>query len=112
MRIIYNANIYTLDPDKPKATAIAILGEKIVALGDDQTILAELQKPIEKFDAGGRTIIPGLIDAHLHLQQYALNLNKVNCETASREECFRCEHHITPQRVMDYRSWMEPKQLE
>jgi len=41
MRIIYNANIYTLDPNKPKVTAIAILSEKIAAIGDDQTILAE-----------------------------------------------------------------------
>jgi len=89
MRIIYNANIYTLDPNKPKVTAIAILSEKIAAIGDDQTILAEFPKSIEKFDAGGRTIIPGLIDAHLHLQQYALNLTKVDCETASREECLK-----------------------
>src|SRR3990172_2229092 len=89
MRIIYNANIYTLNPNRPKATAIAILCEKIAALGDDQTILADFPKSVEKFDAGGRTIIPGLIDAHIHLQQYALSLTKVDCETTSRDQCLK-----------------------
>jgi len=35
----------------------------------------------------GMTIIPGLVDAHLHLKNYAFNLSKINCETKTREEC-------------------------
>jgi hypothetical protein len=89
MRILYNANIYTLDPQKPRASAIVIQDEEIIALGDDQSILSEFPVSFERFDAQGSTIIPGLIDAHLHLQQYALSLTKVDCETASREECLK-----------------------
>ncbi|HLB64068.1 MAG TPA: amidohydrolase [Anaerolineales bacterium] len=36
---------------------------------------------------GGRCVYPGLIDAHMHFEQYALSLEKVDCETATREEC-------------------------
>ena len=89
VRIIYNANIYTLDPQLPKASAIAIQDDKIIALGDDQNILPEFPAYLERFDANRYTIIPGLTDAHIHLQQYALNLTKVDCETATREECLK-----------------------
>src|SRR5215208_6475972 len=38
---------------------------------------------------GGRVIVPGLTDAHLHLKNYALSLQKVDCETDTKEECLR-----------------------
>ena len=37
----------------------------------------------------GQTILPGLTDAHIHLQHYALSLQRVNCETATRRECLQ-----------------------
>jgi hypothetical protein len=42
-----------------------------------------------KEDMGGRVILPGLTDAHLHLQHYALGLQKIDCETDNKEECLR-----------------------
>ena len=89
VRIIYNANIYTLDPQLPKASAMVIQDDKIIAIGDDHFILSEFLAPLESFNADGCTIIPGLTDAHIHLQQYALNLTKIDCETATREECLK-----------------------
>ncbi len=38
---------------------------------------------------GGRVILPGLTDAHLHLKNYALSLKKIDCETDTKEECLR-----------------------
>ena len=37
----------------------------------------------------GKTILPGLTDAHLHIQYYSLGLAKVDCETKTKDECLR-----------------------
>jgi len=85
-QLIHNAQITTLDPALPKATALAIDGERILAVGTD-ALLREADTGWERIDAGGRTILPGLTDAHLHLETFALGLQKVNCETLTRAEC-------------------------
>ena len=59
-----------------------------MAVGEANNIL--LQYPdAEKQDMEGRVILPGLTDAHLHLKHYALSLQKVDCETDTKEECLR-----------------------
>jgi len=87
MLIITNARIHTLNPDRPAASAIAVDGERIVSIGDDASLLSGWGDRAEIVDLEGRTIIPGLIDAHIHLQQFALALQAVNCETNTRAEC-------------------------
>ncbi|MGE5221150.1 MAG: amidohydrolase [Omnitrophica WOR_2 bacterium] len=92
MKIIHHARIYTLDPHHPSASAMAIQGDRVVSIGSDQEIQASFSakaKDGESIDAGGKAIIPGLIDAHIHLQWYALGLQKVDCETPSRAECLQ-----------------------
>jgi predicted amidohydrolase YtcJ len=89
MRVLYNAKIHTLDGDNPTATAIAIDQGRIIALGDDQKILSDFKGHTKPLNLGGSPVIPGLTDAHIHLQQYALNLQKIDCEVDSREECIR-----------------------
>jgi predicted amidohydrolase YtcJ len=88
MKLLYNAYIYTQDPSHPTESAIVIDREQIVAVGQANQLL--LQYPnAEKQDMGGRFIWPGLTDAHLHLQQYSLSLQKIDCETNTKEECLR-----------------------
>lgn len=87
MDILYNAHIYTLSPEQPTASALAIDHGRVLALGNDQRILSEFGDSGEAIDLGGRAIIPGLTDAHIHLEHYALSLQKVNCETPSRHSC-------------------------
>lgn len=92
MILIHNARIYTFDPAHPSASAIAIQGDRIVAMGSDQEIrdsFSAKEKVDESIDAGEKSIIPGLIDAHMHLQSYALGMQKVDCEVPSRAECLR-----------------------
>ena len=84
--VIYNARIHTLNPAQPVATALAIDGEKICATGTDADIRREFSSA-EAFNAEERVIIPGLTDAHIHLQTYALGLQKIDCETSTRIEC-------------------------
>lgn len=87
IKILYNAHIYTLDPLNPLVSALAIDQNRIIQVGNSQDLLREYPNINEKFDAGGKTIIPGLIDAHIHLEQYSLLLQKVDCETPSFHEC-------------------------
>ena len=88
MLIIHNANIHTLNPDQPNASAIAIDHGRVLAVGRDDEILSVFSTS-HRFDANGHTIIPGLTDAHIHLEEYALALQKVECETATRQECLQ-----------------------
>jgi len=92
MRVLYNARIRSLDPERPQATALAIddrapKAGRILALGDDDTIRAGAEKGAQYEDMAGRVILPGLTDAHIHLRYYALGLQKLDCATATKEEC-------------------------
>jgi hypothetical protein len=87
MLILYNAKIYTFDPTLPRASAIAIDQGRVVAIGEDEHILAEFEGRAEVMDASQQAVIPGLTDAHIHLQHYALGLKKIDCETSSQAEC-------------------------
>ena len=87
MLIIYHAKIYTFEARCPTATALAIEGDRVVDTGDDFYILNHYSHHADLFDAGGLTIIPGLTDAHIHLEQYAFNLQKVDCDTPTRQDC-------------------------
>lgn len=84
---IYNARIHTLDSTRPLASALAIQQERIVAVGDEAAIWAEYSSGEEGLDMQGRVILPGLTDAHIHLESYALGLRRVNCETDTYQEC-------------------------
>lgn len=88
MKILYNARIYTFDGLRPLASAIAIERERILAVGETDALLSEFDRA-EKQDIDGAIILPGLTDAHLHLQNYALSLQKIDCETETLEECLQ-----------------------
>src|SRR5258708_20227496 len=87
MKILFNARVHTLDPENPSATTVVIDHGQILAVGGEDLLL-EFDRA-EKQDLRGRVILPGLTDAHLHLNYYALGLDKVDCETATLEECLQ-----------------------
>jgi predicted amidohydrolase YtcJ len=64
--LIVNGRVATLDPRKPNATAIAVKGERILAVGTDAELDGYRSMNTRVIDAGGRTVIPGLNDAHTH----------------------------------------------
>jgi predicted amidohydrolase YtcJ len=88
MLVIHHANLHTLDPLHPFGTALAINDGRVIAIGTDDEILSSFTN-VNLFDANHHTIIPGLTDAHIHLEDYALSLQKVNCETPTRRECLQ-----------------------
>ncbi len=71
--IVTNANIYTVDDAFSKASSIAIKDGKFVAVGDSDEISKKYNTQ-EQLNAEGKTIVPGLIDAHCHF--YGLGQNQ------------------------------------
>jgi len=64
--LIVNARVATLDPRRPRADAIAIKGERILAVGSEAELNPHRGEKTRVIDAGGRTLIPGINDAHTH----------------------------------------------
>lgn len=84
--IVFNAKIYTVNKNFDTTESMAISGGKIVGIGKNSEILKKFKSKNTR-DAQGRTIIPGLIDAHCHFTGYAKD--KWKCElwgTKSWEE--------------------------
>ncbi len=65
--IVTNARILTMDPDRPRAEAIALAGGRIVAVGSWVEVDALAGAGTRVIDAGGRTLLPGFVESHLHL---------------------------------------------
>jgi predicted amidohydrolase YtcJ len=65
--IVENASILTMDPDTPRATTIAIKGSEIMSVGDRATVLEHKGQGTRIIDAGGASVVPGFIEAHMHL---------------------------------------------
>jgi predicted amidohydrolase YtcJ len=80
--IIHHAKIYTVNANQPWAEAIAIQGDKIIAVGSEDEV-EKLRKPKTKMiDAGGRLVLPGFVDCHIHFLDGSLSLGRVNLEGA------------------------------
>lgn len=71
--ILLNGKIFTSDAAHPYVQALAIRGEQIIATGGSEKILALAGPGTRKIDLGGRTVIPGINDAHLHLSIHPTN---------------------------------------
>lgn len=87
--LIVNAKIVTLDERLPSASAIAIEDGHIRAVGESENLKREFDGRLPVEDMQGKILLPGLIDAHLHLQSYALSLEKIDCETITLSECLQ-----------------------
>ena len=76
--ILVNGNIITLDPTQPRVSALAISYGRVVALGTDDEIraLANTKTVIQNLD--GKTVLPGLTDAHLHWEWQSRALKSVD----------------------------------
>jgi predicted amidohydrolase YtcJ len=73
--IVRNARIATGDRQHSQASALAIKGKRFVAVGDDADVIGLASASTTVVDAGGRRLIPGLIDSHIHVIRGGLNYN-------------------------------------
>ena len=77
--VLYNGRIYTMDARVPFATALAIDGARIAAVGGDE-LRGEVGPGGKEIDLQGRTVTPGFIDAHIHFVWYSLGLAMVDLQ--------------------------------
>ncbi len=89
IRIIFNGKIHTQDPRSPLVSALAMDHERILATGEDSEIKQSFPYAVDTQDLHGATVIPGLTDAHIHLESYAFGLQKIDCEVSTKDECLR-----------------------
>lgn len=71
--VVRNAKIWTGDPARPQATALAITDRRITAVGDDQDVARLVGPATRMVDAQNRRVVPGLNDSHLHVIRGGLN---------------------------------------
>ncbi len=106
--LLVNANIYTVDESFGKAEAMAVKDGKILAVGSTDDIKARYEGT-EWVDAAGKTVIPGIIDAHCHF--YGLGLNQLKVDlvgTRSFEEVLervRTFQEQNPSNFIQGRGW-------
>jgi predicted amidohydrolase YtcJ len=86
--LLLNGSLHTMEADRPRATALAVdrTSGRIVAVGDDQTIRSLAGPLTETIDLGGRTALPGFIDAHTHLLSRARDRAQVDLTGARSED--------------------------
>src|SRR5688572_32854400 len=64
--ILTNGRVFTANPAQPWAEAIAIRGDRVIAVGSTAEVSALAGDGTRRIDVGGRTVIPGINDAHVH----------------------------------------------
>lgn len=98
-KILFNTKIYPFIKEKATVSALAIQNGHVVAIGTPDELKAVFPMHTSWQDLEGCTVLPGLIDAHIHLQNYGLFLKKVDCEVSSKQECLqriKSRTQITP----------------
>jgi predicted amidohydrolase YtcJ len=85
MIIFHNAHVFS--PEYPHTTAVAIDHGRFIALGSDAEILGTFSRFGQQIDLQGKTLWPGLTDAHVHLRLLAESMAMIDCETTKRQAC-------------------------
>ncbi len=80
--VLVNGKILTMDAQSTVVEAVAIRDGKILASGDNATILAMAGSRTQSIDLGGKTVVPGLIDTHAHFKAAGLSDYVVNMSGA------------------------------
>jgi predicted amidohydrolase YtcJ len=84
--VVTNARVWTGDPARPEAEGLAVVGERIVAVGTKAEIEAWRGAGTEVIDAGGRRVLPGFNDSHLHFFDGSAKLAQVQLKDARSPE--------------------------
>jgi hypothetical protein len=86
--IITNAKIWTVDRAHPTAQAVAILGDRIIAVGSNADVDVLRGTGTKVIDAGGKLVLPGFNDAHVHFVSGGLQLESVQLNDATGKQEF------------------------
>ena len=84
--VIHNANVYTMNPDRPTAQAIVITYDRIVFVGSDIEAKRYIQPETKVIDGKGSFVMPGLIEGHGHIHGMGASLISLNLMKARNWE--------------------------
>jgi predicted amidohydrolase YtcJ len=76
--VLYNGKIVTVEQYQPEAQALAVVGNRIVAVGSDKTIKPRIGPHTTAIDLHGMTALPGFIDSHAHFLQTGEYLSELD----------------------------------
>lgn len=76
--VYINGNIYTMDEEQPTAAAMAVKGQKLIFVGSNENVKSYIGNNTKITDLKGKTVIPGLMEGHMHLPMLGENLMKVD----------------------------------
>ncbi len=80
--ILKNANVVTMDAAKPRAELVAVSGDSIFYVGDNAELERLTGRSTKVIDGGGRTVVPGFNDAHLHLFSFIRKMMSIDLSPA------------------------------
>ncbi len=80
--VILNARIYTVNPQQTWAEALAISGEKIIAVGSTNEIQKYRNASTKIIDAQSHFVLPGFVDCHIHFMDGSMGLTRVDLNDA------------------------------
>ncbi len=86
--VVLNGKVWTVDAAKPRAEAIAVVNDRIAAVGSNEEIKKWLGPHTRTLDARGKTVLPGLIDAHVHFSTGGFDVSGVQLKDARNREDF------------------------
>ncbi|MGI8654277.1 MAG: amidohydrolase [Pyrinomonadaceae bacterium] len=86
--IIVNAKIHTMDAQHPVASAVAVYGNRIAAIGSNEEIRKLANAKTRVIDAGGRVVLPGFNDSHVHFLSGGFQLSSVDLRDAGSPQEF------------------------
>jgi len=82
--VLHNGNFWTVDKNNPRAQAVAIRDGRFIAVGSNNEVLHAATARTQRIDLGGRTVLPGFIDAHSHpASSGRAHLRQVDCDLRS-----------------------------
>ncbi|WP_417712687.1 amidohydrolase [Pseudophaeobacter arcticus] len=87
--VFTNASVLTMDPKAPRATAVAVSGDRVTAVGTDAEIEALAGPETRRIDAKGRTLLPGFVESHVHLFMGGYNETVIRADRVSGMEALR-----------------------
>lgn len=79
--IFTNGKVLTVDAKDRIAEAVAISGDKIIAVGSREEVAVYRQPSTKVFDLANKSLVPGFIDAHLHMAVFGMNTLAVDCRS-------------------------------
>src|SRR2546428_13549741 len=75
--LFINGRVYTLEPSSPFVEALAVRDGRIAAMGRSVD-LRDSSSGFRRVDLGGRTVVPGFVDSHIHVPSFGLSLHLVD----------------------------------